>query len=238
MHILPAVDIKNGRAVRLYQGRADQETVYDNDPLNAARRWAEAGATYLHVVDLDGAFGDETGNEESVLAMARELDIPVEVGGGVRTVEKAKRLVDGGIDRVIVGTKAVDAAFLDELLEALPGRVNIGVDVRDGYVAVKGWVEKSDIRADDFLREVTSRPVGAVIYTDISRDGALQGPNVEAIRRAAQIADAPVIASGGVSSVMDVKALAGLPLFGIIIGKALYDGRITLEEAQAAVTTE
>ncbi len=235
MHILPAVDIKNGKAVRLFQGRADRETVYHDSPLEAAQRWADAGATYLHVVDLDGAFEGESGNEEHILAIAQALSIPVEVGGGIRTVEKARRLIDGGVARVIVGTKAVEADFLDALLEAIPGRVNVGVDARDGFVALKGWVEKSAIRAEDLIRDISARPIGAIIYTDISRDGALQGPNVDAMRRATEIASVPIIASGGVSSAADIRALAELPLFGIIVGKALYDGRLTLQDAHAAL---
>lgn len=236
MHILPAVDIKGGRAVRLFQGEKDRETVYSDSPADMARRWAEQGATYLHVVDLDGAFDGESGNEKHIAAIVRAVGIPVEVGGGVRTLEKARRLVDCGVDRVIVGTRALESrAFVDELVASLPGRVNVGVDARDGMVAVKGWTETSGTRATEFLASLGGSGVAAIIYTDISRDGALAGVNVEAMRAACGATDVPIIASGGVTSVDDIAALKHLPLFGIIVGKALYEERLTLAAAQAAL---
>lgn len=236
MHVIPAVDIRGGKAVRLFQGRADDETVYNNSPLAAAEQWLEQGATRLHVVDLDGAFDGESENERHILDIASRSPVPVEVGGGVRSLDKARRLVDGGAAGVIVGTKALESReFLDELFAALPGKVIVGVDARDGMVAVKGWVEVSDMPAERFLADLSGSGAAAVVYTDISRDGALQGANVDAMRRAAEVTDIPVIASGGVSSVEDVRALSALPLFGMIIGKALYDGRITLADAHAAL---
>jgi phosphoribosylformimino-5-aminoimidazole carboxamide ribotide isomerase len=236
MHILPAVDIKNGKAVRLFQGKADKETIYSDSPVDMARRWRDEGATYLHVVDLDGAFDGVSQNEPHIEQIVKELDIPVEVGGGVRTLEKARRLVDYGVDRVIIGTKAIeDRDFLNELIASLPGHINVGVDARDGYVAVKGWTETTKVNAEDFLAELSGSGVSAIIYTDISRDGALVGANIEAMRRATEVTDVPIIASGGVTTVEDIVALSALPLFGIISGKALYDGRISLAEALEAL---
>ncbi len=236
MHILPAVDIKGGKAVRLFQGEKDRETVYSDSPADMARRWADAGATYLHVVDLDGAFDGESNNEKHVEAIVKAVRIPVEVGGGVRTLDKAKRLVALGADRVIVGTRALESReFVDALVAALPGHVNVGVDARDGMVAIKGWTETSGTKATDFLASFTGSGVSAIIYTDISRDGALAGVNVGAMRAACAATDVPIIASGGVTSAEDIRALRDLPLFGIITGKALYEERLTLADAMAAL---
>lgn len=237
MHILPAVDIKEGKAVRLFQGERDQETVYGDSPVEMAKRWADAGATYLHVVDLDGAFDGVSENEPHLKAIVKALNIPVEVGGGIRSVEKAKRLIDYGVARVIIGTRALESRdFLDEVIAALPGKVNVGVDARDGLVATKGWTETSAVNAETFLHDLSGSGVSAIIYTDISRDGALVGANIEAMRRATKATDIPIIASGGVTSPADIIALRELPLFGIIVGKALYDERMTLAEAITALS--
>jgi len=235
MHILPAVDIKGGKAVRLFRGEADRETVYAESPVDAAKQWADQGATWLHVVDLDGAFAESSQNESLIDEIVRSVSVPVEVGGGIRSLDKARRLVDAGAARVIIGTKALESReFLDELLQALPGKINVGVDARDGYVAVKGWTETSTQPAEVFLRSLKGSGAAAIIYTDISRDGALTGPNVEAMFRATRVTDIPIIASGGVSTLADIQALSKLPLFGIITGKALYEGCFTLAEAMAA----
>lgn len=236
MHIIPAVDIRGGQAVRLFQGEKDKETVYSKSPVDMALRWADQGATYLHVVDLDGAFDGQSQNEPHIRDIVRAVKIPVEVGGGIRTLDKAKRLVDMGVERVIVGTRALESrAFVDQLLAALPGRVNIGIDARDGKVAIKGWTEVSQTDAVEFIRGFSGSGAGAIIYTDISRDGAMAGVNVEAMRAACAAGDVPIIASGGVTTADDIRALAPLPLFGIITGKALYEGRLTLADAMAAL---
>lgn len=236
MVIIPAVDIKGGQAVRLFQGRRDEATVYDASPTAAARRWFDEGARFLHVVDLDGAFDGVSENEPHIADIARIAPVPVQVGGGVRTAEKARRLFDMGVSRVVVGTRALDSrAFLDELLAAFPGKIVVGVDARDGFVAVRGWTETSTVRAEEFLTSLSGSGAAGVVYTDIGRDGALAGVNLPAMRRACEVTDVPVIASGGVTSAEDVRALSGLPLFGMIVGKALYAGRMTLAEAQAAV---
>ncbi len=236
MHILPAVDIKDGRPVRLLRGRAEDETVYGDSPLDAARRWVDEGATWLHVVDLDAAFGQGRSNEDHVLEIARAVPVPVQTGGGIRSLDRARRLVDGGVARVVVGTRALESrAFLDELIAALPGKVAVGVDVREGKVAVRGWTETSAVAAETFLAGLRGSGVAAVVYTDIARDGALRGPNVAATHRATELVDAPVVASGGVTTVEDVCALAALSLEGIVIGKALYEGALTLAQARRAL---
>ena len=240
MIIIPAVDIKDGQAVRLYQGRRDTTTLYDPDPAAAALRWLEAGARFLHVVDLDGAFDGASRNEPH-LARIAELcakaspAVPLQVGGGVRDAAKFRRLIELGASRVVVGTRALeDRAFLDELLARHPGKAVVGVDARDGRVAVRGWTQTTEKSAEDFLRSLSGSGAAGVVYTDISRDGAMAGANIEAMRRACGATDIPVIASGGVTSAEDVRALAVLPLFGAIVGKALYEGRLTLAEAEAA----
>ena len=239
LHIIPAVDIKNGKAVRLLQGIKDKETIYSDSPLAMAERWAEQGATYLHVVDLDGAFDGESQNEKHIAEIAGKLRIPVEVGGGIRTLDKAKRLLDYGVHRVIIGTKALAGKeFLEKIFSALPGRVNIGIDARDGMIAVRGWTEVSQVKALDFMKELSGSGAAGIIYTDISRDGALAGANIPAMRQATESTDIPIIASGGVTGLEDVKALAKLPLFGMIVGKALYENRLTLKEAMALVESE
>ena len=236
MHIIPAVDIKNGKAVRLFQGQRDRETVYGDRPLDMALRWQDEGATYLHVVDLDGAFDGESQNAPHLKEILQNVKIPVEIGGGIRTLEKAEKYCDWGAARVIIGTKALeDRALLEKMTAELPGKINVGVDAKDGMVAVKGWTETSGKKAEDFLRELSALPVAAIIYTDISRDGALQGVNVAAMKRATEVTAIPIIASGGVTSVDDIRALAPLPLFGIISGKALYDGRLSLKAAMDAL---
>lgn len=236
MHIIPAVDIKNGKAVRLFQGEKDRETVYSDSPADMARRWADQGATWLHVVDLDGAFDGESENEAHIRDIVKAVNIPVEVGGGIRTFEKAKRLVGFGVERIIVGTRALESRrFVEELAAAFPGRVNVGVDARDGMVAIRGWTETSETRAEAFLASLSGSGVSGIIYTDISRDGAMAGVNVEAMRAACQATDIPIIASGGVTSIEDIVALRDLPLFGIIVGKALYEERLTLSAAMRAL---
>lgn len=236
MYILPAVDIKDGQAVRLFQGRRDDAVVYDASPAAAAQRWFDAGARYLHVVDLDGAFDGVSRNEPHIAEIARLAPVPVQVGGGIRSRDKVARLLDAGVSRVIVGTQAIeDRAWLDALFAEFPGQVVVGVDARDGWVAVRGWTETSTVRAEDFLSSLAGSGAAGIVYTDIARDGALAGANVDAMRRACAVTDVPIIASGGVTSVEDVRALSTLPLLGIIVGKALYEGRLTLAEAEAAL---
>ena len=236
MHILPAVDIQNGKAVRLLRGDKNNVTVYSDSPLDMAKRWEDSGATWLHVVDLDGAFDGDSSNECHIKSIAKSLSIPIEVGGGIRSVDKIERLLDYGVSRVILGTTALEnQAVLEEAVSRFPGSIHVGVDARNGYVAVRGWTETSGVTAVSFLKVLSAYPLGAIIYTDISRDGALLGANVAAMREACAVSKNPLIASGGVTTLDDIRLLKELPLFGIIIGKALYDGKITLEDAIAVL---
>lgn len=236
MRVIPAVDIKGGKAVRLVQGKADQETVYDEDPVRAARRWADTGARRIHIVDLDGAFDGRPKNAELTFAILKEIrGVEIEVGGGLRSAEAVAELFDAGAARCVIGTKAAeDRNFLKDLANRHPGKLCVGVDAKDGKVVTKGWVEVSSLLAVDLIAELYDLPLGEVIYTDIDRDGMLQGPN---LKRMAEIRDAcpfPLIASGGVTTLENVKALRELGCFGCIIGKALYDGRLDIQQAFTA----
>jgi phosphoribosylformimino-5-aminoimidazole carboxamide ribotide isomerase len=235
MIVIPAVDIRGGRCVRLQQGDPARETVFEQDPVAAARRWSDAGAELIHVVDLDGALDGVSVNAATIEAIGAALPGRVQVGGGIRAVETAERYLAAGVRRVVVGTRAAeDAPWLRETCAALPGRVCVGIDARDGFVAVRGWQEITRRRAADLLAEVEAAGAAAVIYTDIARDGMLSGPNVEATRRLAEAATVPVIASGGVSRAADVRALRPLGLEGVIVGRALYGGCLTFEDARQA----
>lgn len=232
MLILPAIDLKGGSAVRLVRGEADQATVFSNDPVEVALRWRNAGAQYLHVVDLDGAFEGEPRHFGAVAQIARESGLPVEIGGGIRSRDTVMRYLNAGIDRVIIGTRALESPdWLAKLCDEFPGRIAAGVDARDGKVAVRGWVETSELTALDLAARLKGMNLRAVIFTDISRDGTLAGPAVESTRLFAEAVGRPVIASGGVGKIEDVRALAELPIDGIIIGRALYTGAVSLEEA-------
>ena len=232
MLVIPAVDIKGGKCVRLRQGRADAVTVFGDDPVAAARRWEGEGAEYLHVVDLDGAFSGEPANLSIVKKIIRSLKVKVEVGGGIRTDAVVDGLLKAKADRVIIGTQAVESFdWVRDLVEKHPDRVAIGIDVKDGFVAIRGWIEKSAIAPSNLLDLFHDLPIAAYIYTDIQRDGIRKGPNVDATRRFADEAGVPVIASGGVSSLDDLRALAAAGIHAVIVGRALYDGVFTLAEA-------
>jgi phosphoribosylformimino-5-aminoimidazole carboxamide ribotide isomerase len=235
MLIIPAVDIRNGKAVRLVQGRADRETVYDQDPVGAARRWAEGGARRIHVVDLDGAFEGRPKNLALVLAIIRAFPkVEIEVGGGLRTEEAVRSLFEAGAARCVIGTKAAeDGAFLAALARAFPGKVSVGVDAKNGRVATKGWVEVRELRATDLVKGLAGLPLGEVIYTDIERDGMLEGPNFARLEEIRGVSSFPVIASGGVTTLEQIRRLAALGCYGCIVGKALFDGRLDLKEALA-----
>lgn len=235
--VIPAIDLRGGRCVRLLHGEFDQETVYGDDPLAVGRRWVEQGGRTLHVVDLDGARDGSAGNAEAIAALAGALEIPLQVGGGVRDRAAAERLFAAGVQRVVLGTAAVQQPELvDELAAAYPGRICLGVDARDGMVAIDGWQTTSATSVDDLLARFRDLPLAAVIYTDIHRDGALKGPNVEATGRLAASSPHPVIASGGVTTPADVAALAQVGVAGMIVGRALYEGTTTLPELIEATT--
>ena len=235
MLIFPAIDLRDGQVVRLVEGDYDRMTVYGSDPLAVAKAYRAAGAEYLHVVDLDAAKDGEQKNLTVIQKLAAESGLRLEVGGGVRDEESAKRYLDAGVSRVILGSAAIEnPQFMENLAKQYPGKVAAGVDARNGLVAIHGWKTVTDIVAYDFVESLPGRGIGTVIYTDISRDGKLQGPNIEAYQRLGQIKGLDIVASGGVSSAVDVAALAKLNLYAAIIGKALYDGRITLTQALEA----
>ena len=238
MIILPAIDLKDGRCVRLRQGRADDLTVYSDDPLAQAHKWVEQGAAELHVVDLDGAFDGVPRHLDVIKRIIEMLKIPVEVGGGLRTDEHIERLVDAGVTRAILGTRALESVdTLQSLVERFGDVITVGIDARDGFVQIKGWIETTSTRAVDLARQVESAGVKTIIYTDTATDGMLGGPNLEAMRELCQTVSCNVIASGGVSTpehISKLKDLGCQNLYGAIVGKALYDGKTTLSEMCAA----
>lgn len=240
MMLYPAIDIQGGRCVRLVQGRMEEATVYGDDPAAMARRWVAEGAEALHIVDLDGAREGQPQNGEAVLAIRRAVAVPLQVGGGLRSREAAAAYLDAGVERVVLGTRAaVDGEFLAEICAAHPGRVAVGIDVRDGRVALKGWTEVIPLEAPELARRAEDLGAAAVIYTDIARDGTLSGPNVEAVSSLARQVSLPVIASGGVATVEDLRRLKALEadgVEGVIVGKALYEETLTVAEALAVLT--
>ena len=232
MLIFPAIDLFEGKAVRLYKGDYAQMTVYNEDPLAVAKDFVAAGATHIHVVDLEGARSGETPNLEIVAALARESGLFTEVGGGIRSMEVVDRYLSAGVHRVILGTAAVkDEAFLKAALARYGERIAVGVDIKDGMVAIKGWTEKSDLDAMDFCAKMERMGVTTIICTDISKDGAMKGANHELYRTLSARFGVQIIASGGVSSMKDVEKLTKLGVYGAIIGKAYYTGAIDLAEA-------
>ena len=233
MHIIPAIDLKDGQCVRLRQGKFDEVTVYYEDPEEAAIKWQKEGAEVLHVVDLDGAKKGCISNLSSIKKIREVFHGAIEVGGGIRKKEDIELLLNSGIDRVILGTIAVENPdFVKEVCKIFPDRIIAGIDARDGYVAVKGWVELTKIKATELAQRMQEHGVWGIIYTDISRDGMLTGPNIEATKALVDSLKIPVIASGGVSSIEDIKKLSKIQnLWGVIVGKALYSGTIKLSEA-------
>ena len=236
MVVIPAIDVKDGRCVRLRQGEMTAETVYSDDIPSMARRWEEAGASIIHVVDLNGAVDGEPKNVSHIESVRRAVHIDVQVGGGIRNLSTVRRYLEAGVSRVVLGTSALtDRKFLDDACREFPRRILLGLDARDGKVAVKGWTSVSETLAIDLLKDLSGYPIGAVIYTDIARDGMLGGPNLSALKEIVAYSPFPVIASGGISRIEDLKAvrLLGPQVEGAIIGKALYDGKL---EYRAALT--
>jgi phosphoribosylformimino-5-aminoimidazole carboxamide ribotide isomerase len=233
MIIIPAIDLKEGKCVRLLQGRKEDVTVYSDDPVATARRWADTGAELIHIVDLDGAFSGEQKNLEAVKAIRESVDVKLELGGGIRDMKRIDLLVEIGIDRVILGTIATEEPELvRNACSKHPGKVIVGIDAKDGKVAVRGWVEVTGHDAIGFARTVEGHGAAGIVYTDISRDGMLSGPNVEATRTMADSVGIPVIASGGIKSIEDIRNLlkAG-SIWGAITGKAIYSGSLDCREA-------
>jgi phosphoribosylformimino-5-aminoimidazole carboxamide ribotide isomerase len=234
MLILPAIDLRGGQCVRLRQGDYQQETVFGAYPAAMARRWVDQGARYLHLVDLDGAKEGRPVNGASVRAVVQAAGVLCQLGGGLRTEEHIDEALSWGVQRVVIGTRAVkDPDWFKGVCRSRPGKVVLGIDARSGRVATEGWLEVSECSALELARRCAAWPLAALVYTDISRDGMLAGPNVEALAEMAAAVPLPVIASGGVTTLDDIRRLAGLGLAGCIVGRALYEGRLDLKEAQA-----
>ncbi|WP_170558640.1 1-(5-phosphoribosyl)-5-[(5-phosphoribosylamino)methylideneamino]imidazole-4-carboxamide isomerase [Ruegeria atlantica] len=239
MILYPAIDLKDGQAVRLLRGEMDQATVFNDDPAAQARAFVDAGCEWLHLVDLNGAFAGEPVNAAPVEAILKECNVPAQLGGGIRDMATIETWIEKGLARVILGTVAVENPDLvREAAKAFPGKVAVGIDARDGMVATKGWAEETNVKVTDLARSFEDAGVAAIIYTDINRDGAMQGPNIQATADLARAVSIPVIASGGVSSLDDLIALrdCGVALDGAISGRALYDGAIDLSQAIRALS--
>ena len=239
MILLPAVDIRDGRAVRLRQGRFDQETVYADDPLEAARAFVEAGARYLHVVDLDGAREGEPANLDHLKRIARELPVPVQYGGGLRSLMSIRSALSAGAERVVVGTAAyTDAEFLEEALATWDPRVLVAVDVRDGRVSVSGWTRETQMRPEELIERLQQQGASRFVYTNADRDGMLDGTDPDEVRRISAAVRGRFILSGGIGSLADLEMVRDLRLVnlaGVISGKALYEHRFTVEDARAVL---
>ena len=232
MFVFPALDLKDGKCVRLSMGKKEHETVFSEDPVSVAETWEGQGAKYLHIVDLDGAFEGRPANTDIIKRIRDKVGVYIQVGGGIRSKEVVKQLLGIGIDRLVIGTRALDSPeWLSELCAEFPGKIAVGIDANNGMVAVKGWTSISNRTAVDFAKEIESSNPAAIIFTDIEKDGMLQGPNLSSIMDFTGNVNIPVIASGGVSSIEDVKKLSNLSLEGMIIGKALYTGNVLLSEA-------
>jgi phosphoribosylformimino-5-aminoimidazole carboxamide ribotide isomerase len=237
MLIIPAIDLKDGQCVRLRQGLMEDSTVFSDEPVAMAARWVDAGCRRLHLVDLNGAFAGEPVNGQVVTDIAAAYpELPIQIGGGIRSLETIEHYVRAGVSYVIIGTKAVkEPAFVAEACRAFPGKVIVGLDAKDGLVATDGWAEVSDVQATDLARQFEADGVSAIVYTDIARDGMMQGVNVEATVTMAQASSIPVIASGGITNLDDIRALAAVAdqgICGAITGRAIYEGTLDVAEAQ------
>ena len=239
MEVIPAIDLLDGKCVRLYQGDYDRASIFNDNPVEVARQFAEEGATRLHVVDLDGAKAGKSVNLSVIEAIASAIEVPVQVGGGLRDRAGVVRLLETGVRRAILGTVAVEKPELvTELCNEFPQQIAIGIDARNGKVATRGWLETSEVAATDLAQRMAQQGAAAIIYTDIHRDGTLSGPNMNALRELAQAIEIPVIASGGVSSLTDLLSLLSLESLGVtgaIVGRAIYTGDVSLTEAVRAV---
>ncbi|MBA4348722.1 MAG: 1-(5-phosphoribosyl)-5-((5-phosphoribosylamino)methylideneamino)imidazole-4-carboxamide isomerase [Thermodesulfovibrio sp.] len=233
MLVIPAIDLKDGLCVRLLQGRKEDATVYSDDPVSIALKWESCGAELLHIVDLDGAFTGSQKNLAIIMKVRKAVKMDIEVGGGIRDLNRIDEFISYGINRVILGTAAIEnPELVKKACEKYPGRILIGIDVKKGLVAVKGWVEVTQVMAKELALQMQEYGAAGIIYTDIARDGMLTGPNIEATREMVESLRIPVIASGGISSIDDIKKLSKIKgLWGAITGKALYSGALDLKEA-------
>lgn len=238
MLIIPAIDLKDGKCVRLRQGRMDDSTVFSDNPVDMAAKWVEAGCRRLHLVDLNGAFAGTPVNGEIVQAIAKAYpDLPIQIGGGIRSAETIEAYLKAGVSYVIIGTKAVkEPDFVTEMCQQFPGHIIVGLDAQDGFVATDGWAEVSEVKAVDLAKRFRNDGVESIVYTDIARDGMMQGVNVEATVSLAKEGGIPVIASGGVTNMDDIKALSAVAadgILGAITGRAIYEGTLDVAEAQS-----
>ena len=238
MQLWPAIDLLNGKCVRLKQGDYGRETVYDDNPARMAKHWVGLGAEYLHVVDLDGAKDKEPVNKRHVTEIVRAVGIPVEIGGGIRSEETIRDYLDAGVNRVVIGTLALkEPDWFREMSRKFPGKLVLGIDAKNGMVATEGWLETSKTRAVDLARNYVDLPLAALVYTDIAKDGMLEGPNFGEMETMQRAVPFPVVASGGVSTLDDIRNLKQLGLPACIIGKALYEGTLNLGDALAVAST-
>lgn len=237
MLIIPAIDLKDGKCVRLRQGKMDEETIFSDNPVAMAQQWMQQGARRLHLVDLNGAFEGKPVNGEAIQQIAKAYpDLPLQIGGGIRTIETAEAYLSIGVSFVIIGTKAVsDPQFVFDLCKAIPGHVIVGLDAKDGFVATDGWAKMSNHNVIDLAREFEQAGVSAIVYTDIGRDGMMKGVNVEATKKLAESVAIPVIASGGITNMADIEALCAVTscgIMGAITGRAIYEGTLDFAQAQ------
>jgi phosphoribosylformimino-5-aminoimidazole carboxamide ribotide isomerase len=232
MQVIPAIDLRGGLCVRLRQGDFDQETVFGADPVAVAARWEAEGATRIHLVDLDGAKAGRPVNIDAVSRIVQQIGVPCQLGGGIRDQATISGWLDAGVERLVVGTQALkDPEWFERMAETYPDRLFLGLDARDGRVATSGWLNLSSIVAVDLAKQFDHLPLAGIIYTDIARDGTLEGPNFEAIRALCRVVQTAIFASGGVGQLGDLERLAELPIMGCVVGRALYEGRFTLSEA-------
>lgn len=235
MIIFPAIDILDGQCVRLIQGDYNQEKIYSDAPAEMAKQWEAKGASYIHIVDLNGAKTGESINKDVINHIAQSLSIPVQVGGGIRSLEAIQGYLENGVSRVIIGTAAItDREFLKEAIRQYGDRIVVSLDARNGFIATDGWTDTSDTKALDLVQELEAAGLQTIVYTDIAKDGMLEGPNVKEQREIHQATTMQVIASGGITTVSDIQALAKEDLYGAIIGKALYDGKLSFENVLEA----
>lgn len=231
MIIFPAIDILDGKCVRLIQGDYHKEVVYDDNPVEMAKQWEKKGAEFIHIVDLNGAKSGESVNKQIIVDIAKAVNVPIQVGGGIRTMETVRVYLENGIARVIIGTAAVtNPDFLREAVDSYGERIAVSLDARNGYIATDGWTDTSEVKALSLVKELEDVGVKTVVYTDIAKDGMLQGPNLEEQKAINEATTIDVIASGGVTTVEDVANLRKLNMYGCIIGKALYDGKLQFED--------
>ena len=231
MIIFPAIDIKDNKCVRLLQGDFDKVNVYGNDPSLMAKKWEDKGAKFLHMVSLNGARGEGNVNDESIKKLLSTVNIPIQMGGGIRSKERVKELLDLGVNRVILGSVAIkDKDLLKDLISQYKEKIVVSVDAKNGKVAAQGWEEVSDVNSLDFCKELEEMGVKTIVYTDISKDGMMIGPNFDIYEKLSKETNLDIIASGGVTSIEDVKKLKAMDLYGVIIGKSLYENKIDLKE--------